>query len=93
VAFEWDTKKNALNVRKHGIDFVDACTIFDGPCLERVDDLLDYGEDRMVAFGELGPYVVAVVYVARGIHRRLISARLATQQERKAFYEAIYGKE
>ncbi|MCP5116040.1 MAG: BrnT family toxin [bacterium] len=47
----------------------------------------------MVAFGEMGPHVVAVVYVWCGKRRRLVSARKATKAETSAFYEVIYGKE
>jgi uncharacterized DUF497 family protein len=28
--FEWDDKKNAANIRKHGIDFADAEELFSG---------------------------------------------------------------
>ena len=51
--FEWDPGKNAVNVGKHGVDFEDACRIFEGPVLERVDDRRDYGETRVAALGEV----------------------------------------
>jgi len=41
VAFEWDARKNAANRRKHGIDFVDAVRIFDGPIVEGPDERED----------------------------------------------------
>ena len=93
MAFEWDPKKNGFNLFKHGIDFQDAAEVFDRPYLERVDDRFDYGEQRLIAFGEMGPHVIAVVYVWRGERRRLVSARRATRAERKAFFEVIHGKQ
>jgi uncharacterized DUF497 family protein len=92
VAFEWVPRKNELNIIKHGIDFEDAAEVFEGAYLERVDDRFYYGEQRLVAFGEMGPQVIAVVYVWRGERRRLVSARRATRVERKAFFEVIHGK-
>jgi uncharacterized DUF497 family protein len=52
VAFDWDARKNAANRRKHGIDFVDAVRIFDGPIVEGPDEREDH-EVRMIAFGAL----------------------------------------
>ena len=92
TAFEWDPKKNELNIVKHGIDFQDAVEAFGGPCLERVDDRFDYREERLIAYGEMGPHVIAVVYVWRGERRRLVSARKATKAEAGVFHEVVYGK-
>ncbi len=50
--FEWDAAKNAANVAKHGINFEDAARIFEGPVLEQIDIRRDYGEERIIAFGE-----------------------------------------
>jgi len=91
VDFEWDPRKNRGNIRKHGIDFQDAVAVFEGPYLEGMDDRFDYGEERMIAFGRMGPYVVAVVYVLRGERRRILSARKATKAEARAYLEGVYG--
>ena len=88
MAFEWDARKNAANRRKHGIDFVDAVRIFDGPVVEGPDDR-ETREARVVAFGAIGMHVLVVVYTWRGDTYRIISARKATSGERKAYYKAI----
>jgi uncharacterized protein (DUF4415 family) len=44
-----DRRKNATNVRRHGIAFDDAKLIFDGPTVEHEDDRFEYGETRGVA--------------------------------------------
>ena len=48
MRFEWDERKNAANIAKHGFDFVDAERIFDLPLLVDPDERNDYGEDRWI---------------------------------------------
>ena len=91
MGFEWDSKKNRANIRKHGIDFQDVLVIFESAYIERVDDRFDYGEERMIVYGQMGPDVAAVVYVWRSDRRRIISARRATKAEARAYSEVIYG--
>ncbi len=92
-AFEWDARKNAANLRKHGVDFEEAIGIFDGSVLEFSDDRFDYGEERVIAVGELQARLVVVVYACRGETRRIISARKANWNERENYYKAVYGTE
>jgi uncharacterized DUF497 family protein len=89
VDFEWDAVKNAANLAKHGIDFEEARAIFSGPVLERVDDRRDYGETRIVAVGIAMGRELCVVYTVRSGSRRLISARRANTNERKAYRQAF----
>jgi uncharacterized DUF497 family protein len=88
MAFEWDAAKNAANIAKHGIDFEDAIRIFDGPVLEKADARRDYGEARIIAFGVVDDYELAVVYTMRSARRRIISARRAHSREREEYREA-----
>jgi uncharacterized DUF497 family protein len=90
--FEWDPPKNRANLQKHGIDFADAITIFGGFCIEGPDERFDYGEARMIAYGQMGHHVVAVVFCWRKDRRRIISARKATRSEFQAYWEIVYGK-
>ena len=48
---EWDENKNQENIRKHGLDFVDAEDVFNHPMLIQLDTRLDYGEDRWIGIG------------------------------------------
>ena len=90
MLFDWDPAKNQRNIRAHGIHLADAVRIFLGPTLERIDDRADYGEERWVAVGLMEGIEVTAVYVDRvidnGVIRRMISARRATSDERKAYY-------
>jgi uncharacterized DUF497 family protein len=92
LSFEWDPRKRALNLRKHGIAFEDAVELFAQPYLEDLDDRPGYGEPRFVAFGEIRGRVIAVVYTGREEKRRIISARKAAKAEIEAYYEAIYSR-
>ena len=46
--FEWDERKNELNLSNHGFDFLDGYRIFDLPMVIEIDDRMDYGEERLI---------------------------------------------
>ena len=89
---EWDPRKRVSNLRDHGIDLVDAARIFEGPVLEAADERREYGEDRIIAMGEVNNRVIVVVYTWRGTARRIISARKATSHEREAYYQSLFER-
>jgi uncharacterized protein len=86
--FEWDDAKAKANVRKHGVTFEEAMTVF----LDELAVPFEEAEhpDRLVLVGEsrLGRTVLVVFTerVARGTIR-IISARRATKRERRAYVE------
>ena len=48
VDYDWDDAKNALNRRKHGVDFMDAIAALEDPNrVEDIDTQLEYGEERI----------------------------------------------
>lgn len=57
--------------------------------LELYDDVHSDTEDRYITIGEINgvAIIVFVVYTERGNAIRLISARKATKQERRAYYD------
>lgn len=88
MQFEWDDQKNKANVTKHGISFEEAAEIFDYPIHETVDTRADYGETRYIGIGQNQYFVIfTVVYVERGDATRIISARRATKQEKRLYYD------
>lgn len=87
IEFNWDEQKRAINLSEHKIDFFDACKIFLGRTLQMVDDRRDYGEVRVNAIGKIGDDVVFVTYTKRKNTYHLISARRASRNERKAYYQ------
>ncbi|HYL60251.1 MAG TPA: BrnT family toxin [Candidatus Acidoferrales bacterium] len=83
--FEWDERKRLSNLAKHGIDFRVAVSIFLGHVLERRDERRNYREVRMIATGLAHGTEITLVYAKRGSIRRVISARRAHKNERKAY--------
>ncbi len=90
--FEWDEEKCRANLDEHGVDFIDAIYIFEGPCVYQPDRRKEYGEDRHVALGETNGHVLAVVFTMRGEMCRIISARKARRDERNAYFAALAAK-
>ena len=94
MQFEWDDAKERKNIRKHGIDFTTASRIFkDENRLELYDEAHSENEDRYITIGIIDEvaYIVTVVYTEREETVRLISARKATEQERKRYYDYSQG--
>lgn len=88
MQFEWDEAKNDRNITTHGIDFVDVAVMFQYPMLTSLDERFEYGEDRWISIGMLGPGYAVVVWTERDENTiRIISARRANKDERRR-YEA-----
>lgn len=76
---------NKLNKEKHKISFEVASYVFLEPnYVEMYDFEHSYNEDRFVAIGKVGE-IIFVVFTERGENIRLISARLATDNERRLY--------
>lgn len=87
MKFEWDEEKNFANKEKHKISFETAAHVFDDPnYIEMFDFEHSFNEDRYIAIGKVGD-VLFVVFTERKETIRLISARLATNAERKLYYD------
>lgn len=84
--FEWDPLKAATNLRRHGVSFTEARSVFDDPFLLRVLD--DTHSDRFVAIGQSNrSRLLVAVVVEKTYLIRIISARRATRDERKRYEE------
>ncbi len=85
----WDATKAAANLRKHGVSFEEASTVFrDVLSATGSDPDHSVGEQRFVTFGisNIGRLLV-VSHTGEGDIIRIISARLATRRERKIYEE------
>jgi uncharacterized DUF497 family protein len=90
VQFEWDEAKRTANVAKHGIDFVDAQEMFQGPMLVRLDERRNYGESRWQGLGFVQGRLVVVAYTKRSPDTiRIISLRKANSREKTLFQETL----
>jgi len=85
--FEWDERKAATNLAKHGISFDEGKTVFDDPFyVDFYDPDHFHGEHRYIIFGMSQRHRLLVVsYTERGDTIRLISARLATRREQLGY--------
>lgn len=91
LTFEWDEKKARKNLKKHGVSFEEAATVFGDPLSLTIDDPLHSKyEKRFVTMGEsMRRRILVVVHAERGDNIRIISARVATRRERRAYEEGI----
>ena len=89
ITFEWDEEKAQINLKKHGVTFEEACSVFSSPLsLTIADPLHSDEEDRFVTLGESSSgQLLVVVSTDRGETVRIISARGATRRERKNYEE------
>ena len=86
IRFEWDTEKAYANYKKHGVEFQTAVEMFFDPFLMALDERIEEGEMRHHAVGMTKNWqILFVAFVWRGDDIRLISARLATNSERKQY--------
>jgi uncharacterized DUF497 family protein len=83
VQYEWDNGKAAVNLRKHGVDFMDAIAAIQDPNrLDEIDTRFIYNEERIAVIGMAHGDVLFVVVTLRGEDTcRIISARKATRHE------------
>lgn len=91
--FEWDASKARANLRKHGVNFEEAATVFVNPLSAIfIDPVHSEHELREIMVGHSADNRVLVVsFTERAGSVRIISARLATAAERKSYEESPLG--
>ncbi|MEW6079257.1 MAG: BrnT family toxin [Thermodesulfobacteriota bacterium] len=83
--YEWDARKAQHNLKKHGVDFADAVSVFDDLNTITIEDACEQ-EQRFVSIGiDCFARILVVVYTWRGDTIRIISARKATRKEQKHY--------
>lgn len=89
LRFEWDDRKAAANLKKHGVSFQEAKSVFVDERARLIDDP-DHSEDehRFVLLGmssALRLLLVCHCYRGAGNVIRIISARKASARESKSY--------
>jgi uncharacterized DUF497 family protein len=87
VRFEWNASKAAANLRKHGVSFDEAASVF-FDSLSATGDDPDHSleERRFVTFGvSSAGRLLVVAHAERNDAIRIISARPATRAERNLY--------
>ncbi len=85
----WDARKRQMNLKKHGLDFIDAEEVFEGVTYTFEDDRFHYGEQRFVTLGLLRGHVLSLVHTEEGDHIHMISMRKATRREQEIYFQNI----
>jgi uncharacterized protein len=87
MKFQWDPNKAISNAQKHGVSFEEAVTIFGDLLAVTISDPdHSIGEFRLLTTGLSRSHRLLVVsHTERKGEVRLISARLATRQERRSY--------
>jgi uncharacterized DUF497 family protein len=89
MTFDWDENKNKENIRKHGVSFDEARTVFyDENAVRFFDPDHSHNEDRFIMLGMIYKLRVLVVcHCLRSPHDviRIISARKADEVESQEY--------
>ena len=85
--FEWDPEKAEVNLKKHGVSFPEAATVFGDPHeLTMSDPDHSEGEARFLSLGQSAvSRVLVVAYTERQGKIRIIHAREASPKERRTY--------
>lgn len=92
MEFEWDEEKAESNLRKHGVSFPEAQTVFADPlALTGFDPDHSDGEDRYITMGTaLDGRLLIVSHTDRGDRVRIIGAREASRKERRDYEDGSF---
>lgn len=89
MRFTWSERKRAINLKEHGLDFIDVPRVFEGLTFSYEDDRLAYGEQRLVNQGLLAGVPVSIAHTESDDEIRVISFRKASSREARRFFEQV----
>ena len=89
MRFSWNEGKRRSNLRRHGLDFVDAGRVFDGLTFTFEDDRFRYDEERFVTLGLLEGIPVSIVHTETKDRIHIISFRKATRRETEILFKNL----
>lgn len=91
LVIEWDERKRATNLAKHGLDFADAWQVYESPAKITFESARR-NEIRKLDVASVEGVMLAFVCVGRGGRVRAISLRRASRAERRMYEKAIGKK-
>ena len=90
MASRFDPKRNAANLRKHGLSLTEGDGVLSDPLALTVEDLAAVGEQRFVSIGvNVFGQLRVVVYSLRGDDAKIISVRKPEPKEVRAYEKGI----
>ena len=89
--FEWDPRKAEANVQKHDVTFVEASSVFNDPLfITLLDSDHSENEERYITIGLSNKNrLIMIAHAERANRIRIISARKATKNEEKRYFEEV----
>jgi uncharacterized DUF497 family protein len=90
VSTEFDPKKDAANIRKHGVSLSEGDGVLNDPLALTAEDDSAVGEQRFVTIGlNVFGALMVVVHTPRGVGERTISVRKADPKERRNYEKSV----
>jgi uncharacterized protein len=90
VTASFDPKKDAANLKKHGVSLVEGDGVLSDPLAVTIEDEASEGEQRFVTLGaNIFGSLMVVVWAPRGEDARIISVRKPTRRERRTYEEGV----
>ena len=89
MRFTWSERKRVVNLKEHGLDFINAPRVFEGLTYTYEDDRFAYGEQRFVTLGLLAGVPVSIAHTEADDEIRVISFRKATAGEARLFFNQV----
>ena len=90
MSAEFDPKKDAANIKKHGVSLAEGDGVLNDPLALTVEDIVAEDEQRFVTIGmnTFGSLIV-VIHTPRGRGSRVISVRKADPTERRDYEKNV----
>ena len=90
MSIEFDPKKDAANIRKHGVSLSEGDGVLNDPLALTIEDDSAEGERRFVTLGmNLFGSIMVVVHSPRNGRARIISVRKADPKERRNYEKGV----
>lgn len=86
MKIEYDADKRQRTLETRGLDFESMAQLLQDFYLQRTDDRRDYGEVRYIVLGALNGRPITAVWTLRGDAIRVISMRIADDEEREIYW-------
>lgn len=86
LKIEYDADKRQRTLETRGLDFEPMAQLLQDFYLQRTDDRRDYGEVRYIVLGALNGPPITAVWTPRGDAIRVISMRIADDEEREIYW-------
>ncbi len=91
MTFEFDEQKSRTNKLKHGIDFIEAQSLWDDPYAFELPSLQREEEERFLVLGQINAKNYTAIITYRETKIRIISVRRSREKEKK-LYESIRNR-